>query len=75
MNILEIVITAILSALLTAGLMHFPIRFLIHTCNFTIKINTLLAYHIARIEGDKEWVQRFKDNLKYDADNETNSTN
>lgn len=74
MNIFEIAITAILSALLTAGIMHFPIRFLIRTCNYTIKINTLLAYHIARIEGDKEWVQRFKDNLKFDAADETNST-
>lgn len=75
MNILEIVITAILSALLTAGLIHIPIRFLIRACNYTTKINTLLAYHIARIEGDKEWVQRFKDNLKFDATDETNSTN
>lgn len=67
MNILEIVITAILSALLTAGLMHSPIRFLIRTCNHAININTLLAYHIAKLEGDKEWAQRLKKNLEYDS--------
>lgn len=67
MNILAIAITALLSALLTAGLMHFPIQFLIRTCNHTIKINTLLAYHIAKLEGNKEWEQLFKKSLENDA--------